>query len=588
MGKTIEKSAAFKNGLFYFVTDKNFYRPGETVTGLIKIRCTKQMELKNILIEAKGRETVKYTGTSKDILANDVYHKSRIMDKNEVVFTSKGPLTPGDYTVPFSFKLPAKCSNSFNYMEDQSMLKKIKLARSHAEVKYTLKAIMDTNDFGLVEFKEQVPVIKDQQKGKKNFSQTIKLSNFAGKNHGTTRFDIDNKKSVFTPTEQMQTTITIDNQDSGIDVEKLEIALYQHVRLSKPGNSIKGLDREFTNLIGQKKTYQTKVPKKSTRLETFDFTNDLRAVRYPVDKFRYKNSISAADSERVFITAEEKYFQERLPPTENSEFTKINYYIEIIPIHGTLFKGKQVKTEFPIIIASDEKETQHMITDPKNWYGYDLTKAPEPVQEDSEPSFEEPEPVEQVVRQPRKPVEDYDTDDELEQIPPHLRDKVAQLIDHNVEKRVKDYIDQFRTEVYEELEDHRVVNQEQIDANIYGGHASYPVTRDYLPPAGYGKRYGTSRSPVRQQRNTYSREVDYDQLSSAERNKFGTYTTPADRVYEKTNYDATDAAKQRLRAKNTSYSGQKKTAYPEEPVINGRKYIDSPNRSSPYRNAKKY
>jgi len=193
----------------------------------------------------------------------------------------------------------------------------------------------------------------------------------------------------------LKTIVTIDNQDSNIDVERLEVALYQHVKLSKPGNIIKGLDREFTNLIGQKKTYNTKVPRKSTRLESFDFDIDLRAVKYPVDKFRYKYSASNADSERVFITAEEKYFQERLPPTENSEFTKINYYIEIIPVHGTLFKGKQLKTEFPVTISTDEKEVGHLVKDPAKWYPLDLTKAPEPevFEEEPEPVYQEPEPV---------------------------------------------------------------------------------------------------------------------------------------------------------------------------------------------------
>lgn len=93
-------------------------------------------------------------------------------------------------------------------------------------------------------------------------------------------------------------------------------------------------------MIGQKKTYQTKVLKKSTKLESFDFTTDLRAVRYQTDKFRYKYAQSAADSEKVIMSAEEKYYQERLPPTENSEYTKINYYLEITPVHGTVFKGK--------------------------------------------------------------------------------------------------------------------------------------------------------------------------------------------------------------------------------------------------------
>jgi len=166
-------------------------------------------------------------------------------------------------------------------------------------------------------------------------------------------------------------------------------------------------------------------------------------------------------------------------------------------------------------------------------------------------------------------------------IPEHLRDRVSYLIDTNVEKRVADYMDQFKTEVYEELEDHKVVTQEQIDANIYGGHAAYPVTRDYLPPAGYNKRYGASRSPVRARQNTFLKEqVEYEPLSHTERKKISTQVVAGDKLYEGYNYDATDAAKQRLRAKKTSYnSGYKKPLAPQEPVINARQYVDSPNRS---------
>ena len=116
------------------------------------------------------------------------------------------------------------------------MLKKIKLAKSHAEVKYTLKATMDSAEYGPVHFKSQIPVIKVEKTNKKNFSQTISLNNFAGTKYGTTRFDIENKKSVFTPSDKLDTTVTIDNQDSGLDVEKLAISLYQKIRLEKPGN----------------------------------------------------------------------------------------------------------------------------------------------------------------------------------------------------------------------------------------------------------------------------------------------------------------------------------------------------------------
>ena len=61
-----------------------------------------------------------------------------------------------------------------------------------------------------------------------------------------------------------------------------------------------------------------------------------------------------------------------------------------------------------------------------------------------------------------------DTDDELDHIPPHLKERVKYLIEKNSDERVKDYMDQFRAEVYEELDEHRAQIQETIDTNLYG------------------------------------------------------------------------------------------------------------------------
>lgn len=44
-------------------------------------------------------------------------------------------------------------------------------------------------------------------------------------------------------------------------------------------------------------------------------------------------------------------------------------------------------------------------------------------------------------------------DPELEKIPHYLRERVAYLIDSTVEKRVRAYMDEFRNECYQELED---------------------------------------------------------------------------------------------------------------------------------------
>jgi len=214
-----------------------------------------------------------------------------------------------------------------------------------------------------------------------------------------------------------------------------------------------------------------------------------------------------------------------------------------------------MKVDFPVKLNHDHTEKDHQVIDPKNWNPTDLTKAPvrQPTEESEEEEYEEPSPVK------RQPDEDYDTEDEIEQLPEHLREKIRYQIDANVEKRVKDYMDQFRAEIYDELEDHRVVTQEQIDANIYGApHQS----AGYYPPTGYPKRGGASRSPVRKPKHSFIKDSDYDTSPNTDR-KRGVY----DKIYEKPSYEATEAARQRLRAKKNT---------PKD-YNSGRKYIDVPN-----------
>ena len=53
-------------------------------------------------------------------------------------------------------------------------------------------------------------------------------------------------------------------------------------------------------------------------------------------------------------------------------------------------------------------------------------------------------------------------DDELEQIPHYMRERVAYLIDQKVERRVREFMEEFRQEMYAELADQRRQNEEHI------------------------------------------------------------------------------------------------------------------------------
>lgn len=64
--------------------------------------------------------------------------------------------------------------------------------------------------------------------------------------------------------------------------------------------------------------------------------------------------------------------------------------------------------------------------------------------------------AEKTTQKKQKMIEGHkqkEYDPELEKIPHYLRERVAYLIDSTVEKRVRAYMDEFRNECYQELED---------------------------------------------------------------------------------------------------------------------------------------
>ena len=87
-------------------------------------------------------------------------------------------------------------------------------------------------------------------------------------------------------------------------------------------------------------------------------------------------------------------------------------------------------------------------------------------------------------------------EDDLEEIPYYMRDRVAYLINQKVEKRVQAHMSQFREEVMRELEDQRLQNQSHIahymQPNNYAkGHPGPYYNRGY----GHGPAYAAGHHP---------------------------------------------------------------------------------------------
>lgn len=104
-------------------------------------------------------------------------------------------------------------------------------------------------------------------------------------------------------------------------------------------------------------------------------------------------------------------------------------------------------------------------------------------------------------------------EDDLQEVPYYMREKVSALIDQKVESRVQRQMQEFKSEVMKELDDQRIQNQMHISHYLqhpnhsyakYPGHGyggvGYPGAygRGYPGFNGlYGPRYANSKSPVR-------------------------------------------------------------------------------------------
>jgi hypothetical protein len=52
---------------------------------------------------------------------------------------------------------------------------------------------------------------------------------------------------------------------------------------------------------------------------------------------------------------------------------------------------------------------------------------------------------------------------DMDQIPAYMRERVSYLIDQKVEKRVRDFMEEFRAEIYQELAEQKRQNEEHIN-----------------------------------------------------------------------------------------------------------------------------
>ncbi len=125
MGSSSSKGKKYqdtsKYGDLYFQLENSVYQPGETVSGTIFLNLTSAYPGNQLFLKFKGEEAV-YTVTTSSHYSSFTHHTSTThylnSDENDIIqktipVHSWKELSPGQFSIPFSFLLPPDLPGSF-------------------------------------------------------------------------------------------------------------------------------------------------------------------------------------------------------------------------------------------------------------------------------------------------------------------------------------------------------------------------------------------------------------------------------------------------------------------------------------------
>lgn len=244
----IDSRCRYDFGYLVVQTDQQLYNPGSQVTGRISIRCTNHCEPKQIILYVRGVEKVSFMDNETRTHEVDGRretrtvvvkrrHKKEIFKQEVPAFVFTAPLLqPGDYSIPFSFVMPAGLPSSFQYI-DQHIWQKPK-----GKVKYTIKARMiDSHTKELMRHK-QVLILREQGEA---FQQNIvhtdenNISTWCCMSQGVSRVTTTFEKNVFEPHETCKAIVSIDNSQCNLQIQNVRLCLEQELVLTTGGHTFR-------------------------------------------------------------------------------------------------------------------------------------------------------------------------------------------------------------------------------------------------------------------------------------------------------------------------------------------------------------
>ena len=222
-------------GYMQVTLDQPFYEPGATVTGTIYMRVMQPIfNARGISLEVKGggkngftrfwHETETHGETTTVVERHEkMKHAKKFLNYKQLVWMSPQQIMPGDYTIGFNFLLPNKLPSSFMFKG-----KKHDREAPKAKVKYFAKAVLDCEGEDMKH--KSVLIIREKATSAKSdisLSETSEIKTWGCCAQGTSKLEAKFNKNVFTPAEDAEGDLMIDNSNCKVKVKEVKFAIEQ-------------------------------------------------------------------------------------------------------------------------------------------------------------------------------------------------------------------------------------------------------------------------------------------------------------------------------------------------------------------------
>jgi len=229
-GKTYQDTSQY--GQIYLQTDKTAYYAGETVTGTIFLNLISNYPGNQLFLKFKGKEVVHMVKLEQ---RGDHQENIKYFDKNDIMkqttlVHSWETLSPGQFSIPFSFLLPPHLPPSF-YQQGH---------RYFAFLEYKLEAFLqprqDTDPKmkykQLINLRETIlPVTGDLPSN----VTTTPLKTCCCCKQGSNTLKVNFEKNFYSPGENARVSMELDNSGTKLKNLKVVFSLKQRLELRAKG-----------------------------------------------------------------------------------------------------------------------------------------------------------------------------------------------------------------------------------------------------------------------------------------------------------------------------------------------------------------